>query len=159
MVIASIISRFSSCSKSAVTLHLAPSLSLIPAELRIDIHALLFHVNPSMNGCEVNASASEIGLVSLPTNSRSKSISTNPKFFAFVAISRFFPVKDFFSPWSCLSPNAETTAILDRSWFSFAKDTAARYAIPPAQISTPPSKPNFHALITLSLSISSSGIS
>ena len=38
------------------------------------------------------------GLVSLPTNNKSKSMSSNLCSFAMLAISKFFPVNDFFSP-------------------------------------------------------------
>ena len=69
-----------------------------PEEFRSDKHASLFHVSPSINGCDVNASASGSGLVSLPTKSKSRSISTNPSSFAVLAISKFFPVNDFLSP-------------------------------------------------------------
>ena len=54
---------------------------------------LLFHVNPSMNGCDVNAIASASGLVSLPTNNKSKSISTKPNSFAVLEISKIFTCK------------------------------------------------------------------
>ena len=57
-------------------------------------------------------------------------------------------MSDFFSPWSCLSPNAETTAMDERSEFFSSRAIDARYAIPPAQISVPPSIPNFHELMT-----------
>jgi len=46
----------------------------------------------------VKARASAKGLVSLPTNNKSKSISTKPNSFAILAISKFLPVNDFLSP-------------------------------------------------------------
>ncbi len=125
-VMPSINALFSSSESSAGTLHLWPSLSLIPAEFIKERQASLFQVNPSINGWDVNASASGRGLVSLPTNNKSKSISSNPSSFAVFAISKFFPVKDFFSPWSCLSPKADTTAIGERSTFLSSREFAAK---------------------------------
>ena len=139
---------FSSSFSSAGTLHLPSSLRLIPDEFRTEKHASLFQVNPSINGCDVNAKASASGLVSLPTNNKSKSISTKPSSLAVLAISKFLPVNDFRSPWSCLSPKAETTAIADKSEFLSSSAIDARYAIPPAQISVPPSIPYFHEFMT-----------
>ncbi len=49
-------------------------------------------------GADVKAIASESGLVSLPTSSKSKSISTKPNSLAVLAISKFLPVNDFLSP-------------------------------------------------------------
>ena len=151
--------RFSSSDNSAGTRHLPFSFSGIPEELSNAKQELLFQVSPSMNGCEVNASASDSGRVSLPTRSRSKSTSICPLDFAVLRISKFLPVNDFLFPLSCLSPIAEITAMAARSSFFLLSDFDAKYVIPPAQISKPPSIPNFHALITRSLSYSSSGIS
>ena len=69
-VIVFITNFFSSSFSSAGTLHLPSSFSLIPDDFRIDRHVSLFHVNPSINGCDVNAMASASGLVSLPTSSK-----------------------------------------------------------------------------------------
>ena len=66
----SITNFFSSSLNSAGTLHLPSSFNSIPDEFRTDKHVSLFHVNPSMNGCDVNARASANGLVSLPTNNK-----------------------------------------------------------------------------------------
>ena len=86
------------------------------------------------------------------------STSSIPSPFAVSAISKFFPTNDLRSPWSCLSPRAATTAIVERSELPSSSATDARYAMPPADISLPPSIPYFHAFITPSSPFSSSGI-
>ena len=149
---------FSSSFSSDGTLHLPSSLRLTPDDFSSEKHASLFQVNPSINGWDVNASASARGLVSLPTNNKSKSISTKPSSLAVFAISKFLPVNDFLSPWSCLSPNAATTANADKSEFLSSNTSDARYAIPPAQMSSPPLIPYFQEFMTFGLSNSSSGI-
>ena len=150
--------RFSSSDSSAATRHLPPSFSGMPADVSRAVHAPRFHVSPPMNGRDVAASASGRGLVCLPTSSRSMSTSKRPCETALSCMASFLPFMERRSPWSCLSPRAATTATAARSALRGSTASAARYDIPPPHTSDPPSMPNRHALTTLSLSFSSSGI-